>query len=170
VDPQHVHGYVVGEHGDSEVLTWSLVTVGGMPLEEFCRLRGACLDDRTRAEIDQQVRGAAYRIIEGKGATYYGIGAAVAHIVDIILDDDRAVLTVSSWTPEVLGVMDVSISLPRLLGGEGVLATFPLPLSEDESTAVRRSAETVKRAMNELDAGSFEQPQGEEKALKHETA
>ena len=74
IDPQHIHAYVLGEHGDSEVLPWSLVTVGGIPLEEFCtgRKNSICAEDYP--EIDEQVRRAAYRIIDGKGATYYGIG------------------------------------------------------------------------------------------------
>ncbi len=153
VDPQHVHGYVVGEHGDSEVLTWSLVSIGVAPLNEFSRKCGIGLGAEMREEIDQQVRKAAYRIIEGKGATYYGIGSAVAHIVDVILQDYRAILTVSSWTPEIEGVEDVTISLPRLLGGEGVLATFPPPLNEEESIALRNSARTVRNVIDELDLG-----------------
>jgi len=154
VDPQHVHAHVVGEHGDSEVLTWSLASVSGMPLREFCQLRGCQLDEDMRREIDQNVRKAAYRIIAGKGATYYGIGSAVAHIADVILDDHRAILTVSARTSEVEGVPDTTISLPRLVGGEGILATFPLPLSEAESIALRESAQVVKAAIESLDHGS----------------
>src|SRR4029077_3828498 len=74
VDSHHVHAYVIGEHGDSEVLTWSLATIGGMPLDEFARLRGIDLSDSVRNDIDGKVRRAAYTIIAGKGATYYGIG------------------------------------------------------------------------------------------------
>src|SRR5688500_12599749 len=85
VDPHHVHGYVVGEHGDSEVLTWSLVTVGGMPLDAFARMRGVDLSEAVRRDIDEKVRRAAYTIINGKGATYYGIGSALARIVDTVL-------------------------------------------------------------------------------------
>lgn len=151
VDPHHVHAYVLGEHGDSEVLTWSLVSVGGMPLREFSQLRGCQLDEDMRREIDQNVRKAAYRIIAGKGATYYGIGSAVAHIVDVILDDHRAILTVSARTSEVEGVPDVTISLPRLVGGEGVLATFPPPLSDNESNALKESARVVRAAIEDLE-------------------
>jgi L-lactate dehydrogenase len=151
VDPQHAHAYVLGEHGDSEVLTWSLVSVGGMPLVDFCRLRGCQLDEKMRREIDQDVRKAAYRIVVGKGATYYGIGSAVAHIVDAILDDHRAILTVSAWTREIEGMEEVTISLPRLVGGDGILATFPLPLDEVESALLRKSAEVVRDAIDDLD-------------------
>src|SRR5436305_6852540 len=128
VDSHHVHAYVIGEHGDSEVLTWSLATVGGMPLDAFARLRGIDLSEAVRRDIDRKVRGAAYTIIQGKGATYYGIGSALARIVKVILHDQRSVLTVGTPTAAVVGVRDVTVSLPRLVGGQGVLATFPLPL------------------------------------------
>jgi L-lactate dehydrogenase len=85
IDPHHVHAHVIGEHGDSEVLTWSLATVGGMPLESFAGLRGIDLSETVRREIDHQVRSAAYTIISGKGATYYDIGSALARIMKVIL-------------------------------------------------------------------------------------
>jgi L-lactate dehydrogenase len=150
VDARHVHGYVVGEHGDSEVLTWSLVSVAGIPLEEFGRQQGISLDPETRQAIDDSVRNAAYHIIAGKGATYYGIGSALARLVDAILSDQRAILTVSTTVAEICGVCDVTVSLPHLLGGSGVLATFPLPLDENEHRQLKRSAEIVCDAISEL--------------------
>ena len=151
VDARHVHAYVIGEHGDSEVLTWSLVTVGGMPLLDFCKLRAVCGVDGIHAEIDHRVRTAAYTIIQGKGATYYGVGAALAHLVSAILFDRRAILTVSTPTPDVLGVKDVSVSLPHLVSGDGVVETFPLPLSAAEESALRASAQVIRTAIDELD-------------------
>jgi L-lactate dehydrogenase len=151
VDPQHIHGYVVGEHGDSEVLTWSLVTVGGMPLAEFCRQHGFSLEEPWQQEIDHRVRDAAYAIIDGKGSTYYGIGAALARITDAILKDQRAILTVCTPIARILDVCDVTISLPHLVGGEGVLASFPLPLSTDEQAMLQASAQVVCDAIEELD-------------------
>lgn len=156
VDAQHIHGYVIGEHGDSEVLTWSLVTVGGMPLAEFCRQHDITLDGSLRREIDHHVRDAAYHIIEGKGATYYGIGAALAHIVGAILRDQRAILTVCTHKVQVLDVCDVTLSLPHLVGGEGVLSSFPLPLDQDEQAALQVSAGVVCDAIAELDAETAE--------------
>ncbi|HUK81230.1 MAG TPA: L-lactate dehydrogenase [Verrucomicrobiae bacterium] len=150
VDPQHIHAHVIGEHGDSEVLTWSLATVGGMPLESFVRLRKIDLSEPVRQEIDAQVRRAAYRIISGKGATYYGIGSALARIVKVILHDQRAVMTVCLPTLEVADVSNVTLSLPRLVGGEGVLETFPLPLSKKENTELHESARVVRQALDEL--------------------
>lgn len=151
VDPHHVHGYVVGEHGDSEVLTWSLVSVGGMPLREFARMRGVTDPDPVRRDIDEKVRRAAYTIIGGKGATYYGIGSALARVVDAVLHDQRSILTVCAPAADVVGVPDVTVSLPRLVGGAGVLATFPLPLGGDEQAQLRASAGVIRTALDELD-------------------
>lgn len=152
VDSHHVHGYVLGEHGDSEVLTWSLVTVAGMPLEDFARVTQAVVDDDVRARIDREVRGAAQAIIAGKGATYYGIGSALARIASAVLGDQRAVLTVASETRHIAGVDHVTLSLPRLVGGEGVLAEFPPPLSAEEESALGQSALTIKQATDSLAA------------------
>lgn len=150
VDSRHVHAYVIGEHGDSEVLTWSLVTIGGMPLESFARLRGIEITSAVRQEIDQKVRRAAYTIINGKGATYYGIGSALSNIVRVILHDQRAILTVCAPNVEVAGVRDVTLALPRLVGGDGVLDTFAPPLSSSESELLRASAQVIGQAIGEL--------------------
>jgi L-lactate dehydrogenase len=150
IDPQHIHANVIGEHGDSEVLTWSLATVSGMPLESFAKLRAIDLSEPVRQEIDGQVRRAAYTIIKGKGATYYGIGSALARIVKVIVHDERAVMTVCLPTPEVADVTNVTLSLPRLVGGSGVLETFPLPLSELENTQLRESARVIRQALDDL--------------------
>ncbi len=152
VDPTHVHGYVIGEHGDSEVLTWSLTNVGNLPLAEFCRLQEIPFDETIRRDIDRQVRQAAYTIINGKGATYYGIGSALARIVHVILRDQRAILTVCTRRPQIAGVRDVTAALPQLIGGNGVLATFPLPLDDGEQAALQNSAAVIRRAIDELEA------------------
>jgi L-lactate dehydrogenase len=150
VDPQHVHAYVVGEHGDSEVLTWSIATVGGLSVEEFCARRNASCVSEDRSRIDEAVRRAAYRIIEGKGATYYGIGSALARIVEVILQDQRSILTVCSPAAEVAGVRNVTVSLPHLVGGEGILDTFPLSLNQEEQALLHRSASLVSEMIRSL--------------------
>ncbi len=152
VDPQHVHGYVLGEHGDSEVFTWSLVTVGGAPLEEFCRQWDICMDVEVRTDIEQGVRLAAYSIIEGKGSTHFGIGSALARIVEVVLQDQRSLLTVCTPVPEVAGVKNVTVSLPHLVGGEGILNTInlPLALSKEEESALRASANIVKQSIESI--------------------
>lgn len=152
VDPQHVHAYVVGEHGDSEVLTWSIATVGGLPIEEFCARRNTTCLAGERERIDAAVRRAAYRIIEGKGATYYGIGSALARIAEVILSDQRAILSVCSPMDDVAGVRNVTVSLPHLIGGAGVIDTLPMALGAEEQGLLARSAGIVGEAIHGLGA------------------
>lgn len=151
VDPTHIHAYVIGEHGDTEVLAWSLVDVGNVPLQEFCRLKGLELDRAKQQEIDEGVRRAAYHIIEGKGATYYGVGSALARITRNILSDRRALMTVCTPTAEIAGVKDVTVSLPRLVGGAGILETFPMPLSAEEEAALAHSAAVIRGLIDKLE-------------------
>src|SRR5262245_28461238 len=150
VDPRHVHAYVVGEHGDSEVLVWSQATIAGLRLDEFAGVHGRRLDESERARIEENVRRAAYQIIAGKGATYYRIGSAVAHIVDVLLHDQRAVLTVCSRIAAIADCDGLTLALPHLVGGAGVLATIPLRLSAAESDGLRRSARILGEAIASL--------------------
>ncbi|UCG13820.1 MAG: L-lactate dehydrogenase [Deltaproteobacteria bacterium] len=150
VSPHSVHAYVLGEHGDSEVLAWSSAKVGGVPLLNFAEDSGRGITQEVKSRIDGGVRYAAYTIIEGKGATYYGIGAGLARIARAIRDDERAVLTVSIPTFEIKGVEGVSFSLPRVVGAKGVLATLPPSLSDEEMAALKRSGEILKEAAGEL--------------------
>jgi L-lactate dehydrogenase len=136
------------------VLTWSLATIGGMPLEAFARLRQIQNPESVRQDIDQKVRRAAYTIISGKGATYYGIGSALSRIVDVILHDQRSILTVCAPAAEVAGVPDVTVSLPRLVGGAGILETFPLPLNVHEAGLLRQSASVIRQALADLQGNS----------------
>jgi len=150
VDSSHVHAYVVGEHGDSEVMAWSLARVGGQMIDEICALLGLKLDDAQKETMGKDVRQAAHHIISGKGATYFGIGSALAHMIDVIIHDHRAILTVSTFLPDVEGVADVTLSQPHILGGQGVLTRLPLPLNDRERSALRNSAETLRRVIDEL--------------------
>jgi L-lactate dehydrogenase len=150
VDPQYVHGYVIGEHGDSEVLVWSQATIAGLGLDAFAAVHGTPLTPQDRQRIDDNVRRAADHIIAGKGATYYGIGSAVARIVDVLVHDQRAILTVCARVSGVAEFEDVTLALPRLLGGQGVLATIPLALTDTERDGLRRSAGILRDALASL--------------------
>lgn len=141
---QSVHAVVIGEHGDSEVLAWSEAQAGGQHIDVCAMQLGVPITDEIRARIDDGVRRAAYRIIERKGATWFGIGAGLARIVAAIQGDQRAVLTVSSRTAQVVGVENVTLSLPRIIGATGVIATLYPDLSAIERDALRRSAELLK--------------------------
>jgi L-lactate dehydrogenase len=150
VDPQYVHAYVIGEHGDSEVLVWSQATIAGLSLDELARAYRRPLTGADRQQIDENVRRAAYQIIAGKGATYFGIGSAVARIVQVVLHDQRAILTVCARVTDVTEYDGVTLALPRLVGGEGVLATLPLPLDPEEAAGLRRSAGILREAIESL--------------------
>jgi L-lactate dehydrogenase len=150
VDARHVHAYVIGEHGDSEVLVWSQATIAGLGLDEFAKIHGTGLADAERGQIEDNVRRAAYHIIAGKGATYYGIGSAVAHIVDVLLHDRRAILTICSRITGVADADGVTLALPHLVGGEGVIATIPLTLDAAEHAAFSRSTGILREAVASL--------------------
>jgi L-lactate dehydrogenase len=144
VSPQSVHAYVLGEHGDSEVLAWSSARVGSVPVETLARQFGQPLDADARAMIDGGVRNAAYTIINGKGATYYGIGAGLARIVRAISRDERDLLSVSVSTPDILGVRDVALSIPRIVGADGIIGDVMPDLDDTERNALRDSATLLK--------------------------
>ncbi len=150
VDSKHVHAYVLGEHGDSEVLAWSQASIAGLNLEDFARVHGKPLTESDRKEIDEQVRRAAYFIIAGKGATYFGIGSAVARILDTLLNNRRSILTICTRIHGVADCEDVTLALPHLVGGDGALATIPLPLNDLEQAALRRSAAILREAIESL--------------------
>ena len=150
IAPRSVHAYVLGEHGDSEVLTWSAARAGALPLPDFAAQIGAPITDEVRARIDDGVRNAAQRIIAGKGATGYGIGAGLARIVDAIRRDEQGVMTVSMQADEVAGVPDVAVSLPRILGRAGVSGALTPELSRDEADALAASAAIVKEAADAI--------------------
>jgi L-lactate dehydrogenase len=144
IDPRSVHGYVIGEHGDSEVVVWSRATVAGLPISEFCEQRGSECDARMQAEISEQVRRAAYEIIERKGATYYAIGLGVRHIVEAIMRDQNTVLTVSTLMTGQFGISDICLSLPSIVDHGGVEGVLVPKLSDEEVDALCRSADVLK--------------------------
>ncbi len=150
ISPHSVHANVLGEHGDSEVLAWSSAVAGSVPLSSFAAQRNVPLTEALRNEIDDNVRNAAYRIIAGKGSTYYGIGAGLARIVDAVNRDEQTVLSVSSITPEIEGVTDVALSLPRIVGARGIAATLVPDLDFGERQALRKSAEMLKSVQDSL--------------------
>lgn len=150
VAPQSVHGYVLGEHGDTEVLSWSSVDVATLPVEEYARQVGRPITADVKAAIDDGVRNAAYKIIDGKGSTYYGIGAGLSRLVDAILGDEHRVMTVSTINAEVEGVPDVALSLPRVIARRGIVTDLVPKLDETERSLLRKSAATLKEAADAL--------------------
>jgi L-lactate dehydrogenase len=142
VSSHSVHGYVIGEHGDSEILHWSGMTVGNIGLENFAAQIQTPITQDIRDQIDNCVRNAAYRIIQGKGATWYGIGAG--------MNDERAVMTCCTHMPEILGISDVTLSLPRIISRNGVQSTIIPELDEQDTRALKQSAEIIKEAITQV--------------------
>ena len=149
IAPRSVHAYVLGEHGDSEVLAWSNARVGSVELTSFAAQVGAALTADVRARIDTGVRRAAYTIIEGKGATWSGLGAGLARSVNAVIADEQAVLSVSCVS-DVLGVKQVACSLPRVVGRDGVVAELMPDLSPEETEGLRASAAMLKGWVEEV--------------------
>jgi len=150
IDAEHVHAYVLGEHGDSEVVPFSPVTVGNIPLRVFCDQWNICLEGPDMKRMSDQVRYAGAEVIKGKGATYYGIGSALTKIVEVILGDQRALLTVCTPLKEVAGVKDVTLSLPQLVGGEGAINVLNVPLNDEEASQLHDSAKVIREAIEHL--------------------
>ncbi|QQA42925.1 L-lactate dehydrogenase [Pelagovum pacificum] len=149
IAPKSVHGYVLGEHGDSEVLCWSGARAGTVPADSAAEQVGRPITNEVRQEIDDGVRRAAYRIIEGKGATWYGIGAGLSRIAAAIGGDEGAILTVSTVS-DVLGVSDVACSLPRVVGANGVTQELLPDLSPAEAEGLEASAAMLKDQVGTL--------------------
>jgi L-lactate dehydrogenase len=150
VSPHSIFAYVLGEHGDSEVLVWSSIQVGGVPLASVADKAGRPITDALKAQIDEKVRRAAYHIIDGKGMTNFGIGATLARLVRAIRDDERAVFTLSAPGPGETQFGNVCFSLPRVLGSGGVVATLSPALSAEEKEAMKRSAHILQEASQAL--------------------
>ena len=142
---QNVHAYIAGEHGDTEIPLWSTASIGGIPLLEWQPLPGLpALDEPARDSIHHEVVHAAYKIIEGKGATNYAIGLAATRIVEAILNDEHRVLPVSTVAEGFAGLDDVCLSLPSLVDRNGCGRRLEIPLSADERTGLMKSAETLR--------------------------
>ena len=146
IDPRNIHGFVLGEHGDSELAAWSSVSISGMTMEEYCRDCGQCdwkLPQKMEAAFDSDVRRAAYRVIEMKGSTNHAIAMAVRRITQAILRDEHAILTVSSLLSGQYGVHDVCLSRPCVVGRRGVERIIPIKLTQDEQLQLKHSAAEI---------------------------
>jgi L-lactate dehydrogenase len=145
-----VHAAIAGEHGDTSFALWSTASVGGMPLSEVPTPSGAPLTGGMMAELMEEVRRAAYRVIAGKGATNLAIGLATTRILEAIRNDERAVLPVS-WRHQVEPVGPVCLSLPAIVGRNGVERVLHVPMSSVEQEALRVSAAAIAAAWRHLD-------------------
>ncbi|MFZ5627171.1 MAG: L-lactate dehydrogenase [Bacillota bacterium] len=143
VDVRNVHGYILGEHGDSELAAWSSVHIGGIRLDDYCLACGQGCGQEKREEMFRQVRDAAYQIIQAKGATYYAVGLAVRRICEAILRDEHSILTVSSLMQGEYGLRDVCLSVPCVIGRQGRIKVLELNLTAEEKEKLQHSAAVI---------------------------
>ena len=149
VDSRSIHAFIIGEHGDSEIATWSSANVSGIPIHKICEMRGFIDHDYETSRIADEVKNSAYEIIEKKGATYYGIGMAVRRICEAIIRDEESVLPVSSLMTGQFGIEGVCLSMPAIVGANGVDTLLPIPLDEKEQAALQESAATLRKVIEE---------------------
>lgn len=150
LDARNVHAYIIGEHGDSEVPVWSLANIAGTPLDTYCRIMGCEIDKKDRQAITHQVRNAAYEIISKKGSTYYAVAVGLLRIVESILRNQNSILSISNLIVDYYGIDDVYLSLPAVIGQNGVRNILELPLNNEEVASLQSSANVLKDILNKL--------------------
>lgn len=151
VDPRDVHAYIIGEHGDSELAVWSGAQVAGIHINHFCELRGHFKHQEAMERLAQEVKDSAYEIIEKKGATYYGVAVAVKRIATAIVKNEHAVLPVSSLMEGQFGLDDICLSIPTVVGQNGVEMIVDIFLDNEENEKLQSSAKALKEVLDGLD-------------------
>lgn len=151
VDSRSVHTFIIGEHGDSEIAAWSSANVSGIPLNDFCEMRGHYKHQESMERIAETVKNSAYEIISKKGATYYGIAMSVKRICEAIVRDEKSILPISRMMHNEYGVDEVVLSMPAIVGADGIETEVPISLSEEEEKLLQKSADTLKNIINTLE-------------------
>ncbi len=146
----NVHATIAGEHGDSEFALWSSASIGTVPLKQWVTPTGRSLADEELDEIAERVKHAAYDIIRGKGATTYAIGLAVTNIVGSILNDEHRIMPVSTLQEGEHGIADVCLSMPAVIGGNGVIRRMEVPLTGEEQRRLDTSADTIRQTIRSV--------------------
>jgi len=150
IDARNIHSYIIGEHGDSEIATWSLTNIAGKSMDEFCKnICKKCGGER-KDEIHNSVKNAAYEIIEKKGATYYAVALAIRRIVEAIIRDENSILTVSTLLKGEYGIDDIYLGIPSIVGSSGVKKVLEVPLNKEELDKLQYSAKTLKELLNSV--------------------
>lgn len=151
VDSKSVHAFIIGEHGDSEIAAWSSANVSGVPLNDFCELRGHFQHEESMERIAEQVKNSAYEIISKKRATYYGIAMSVKRICEAIVRNERSILPVSRMIHGEYDIEGIALSMPAVVGEDGIQTRVPISLSEEEQVKLRQSAQTLAGVLKELE-------------------
>ena len=160
VDSRSVHAFIVGEHGDSEIAVFSSANVSGIPLNRFCEMRGHFEHEAATRRIAEEVKNSAYEIIAKKHATYYGIAMSVKRICEAIVRDEKSILPVSSMMHGEYGISDVALSMPAIVGKDGVETRVPISISEEEEAKLKESADTLKKVIEGWELGGETQRDG----------
>lgn len=150
IDVRNVHGYIIGEHGESQLPLWSATHIAGMKADEYGKINGDCFNDDVKIQIAEQVKGAGAMIIKNKGATYYAIAITVNTIVETLLKDQNTIRTVSSVVDGAYGIRDVAISLPSIINSNGVQRIVEFPITPEEEVLLNKSADAIKTVLDEL--------------------
>lgn len=150
IDSRNVHAYVMGEHGDSEFVPWSQALISTVPVKEMCERSKCSCTIQDLQQIEDDVRNAAYVVIKAKNATYYGIGMSLVRIVRAIFNDERSILTVSTFIDGQYGEHDVYIGIPSVVGRGGVVETMPISLTKDETEKFHYSCNVLRKHFNNL--------------------
>ena len=148
VDARHVHAFIIGEHGDTELPVYSSANISGLDLEHFCAGDHPTCSNADLDRLFCQTRDAAYHIIKGKGSTYYAVAEAVRRIVTAIVRDESAILPVSVSLTGEYGLSGISLSLPCIVGKDGISRVLEMPLSAEEEAMLRRSAARMHEVLD----------------------
>ncbi len=151
VDSRNIHSFIIGEHGDSEIVAWSSTNISGVPLDQFLEMRGHMHPDMDKQEIAEKVKNSAYDIIAKKDATYYGIAMSVRRICECMIRDEKSILPISTSMHGDFGIEDVCLSMPTILSAEGMETHIPIKLNETERENLKQSADTLKHILAGLD-------------------
>ncbi len=151
VDSRSVHSFIIGEHGDSEIAAWSSTNVSGIPLNDFCEMRGHFDHEASMEEIANRVKNSAYEIIAKKHATYYGIAMSVKRICECIMRDEKSILPISTIMHGEYGIENIALSMPAIVGANGVETHVPISLNEEEAQKLKESADALKKVIDGLE-------------------
>ena len=151
VDSRSIHAFIIGEHGDSEVVAWSSANVSGVELSQMCEMRGHYHHKENTREIAEEVKNSAYEIINKKHATYYGIAMSVRRICEVIMRDEKSILPVSHMMHGAYEIDGVVLSMPAIVGANGVESDIPIELSGEEALKLKESADALKEILDSLE-------------------
>lgn len=150
IDPRSIHAFIIGEHGDSEIAAWSSANVSGIPIHDICEMRGFYHHEDAMREIAETVKNSAYEIIAKKKATYYGIAMSVRRICEAIVRNEKSILPLSVMLHGQYGLENVVLSMPAIVGSEGVETTVPIELNREEQEKLKHSAQALGKIAGQL--------------------